>query len=192
MEIEKKVIDNSEIETYNGELLTDKWDDTENIVETVPTEVDLLKTELEEWKTKYAYLLADLENTKKRYNKMLTDSYKYKEENFFKDLLSILDDFDNIRKFINDDTEDSDKKAILLVHTKLFELLKKYDLTKIYEENHPVFFNDEYDEAIFKIDVEDKELDNTIAEVAKFGYKYKDKILRYEQVVVNKFKENNE
>lgn len=187
--MEKKVIDESIIEKEDDVLMTDELTNDNINVEIIPNELDITKKELEDWKNKYMYLLADLENTKKRYNKLLNDSNKYKEENFFNDFLIILDDFDNIRKFINDDTEDPDKKAILLIHTKLYELLKKYELTKIYDEDHPIYFNSEYDEAIFKIDVDDKELDNTISEVVKFGYKYKDKILRYEQVIVNKYKE---
>ena len=183
METEKKIIDNSEIN--NSEI--EEKDNKE-----IPLELEIAKKELEEWKNKYIYLLADLENAKKRYNKAINDAFRYREENFFNDLLVILDDFDNIRKFINENTDDNDKKAILLIHTKLFDLLRNYELTKIYDKEHPIYFNEDTDEAVLKIDVDDPQLDNTISEVVKFGYKYKDKILRYEQVVVNKYAEKNE
>jgi molecular chaperone GrpE (heat shock protein) len=39
------------------------------------------------------------------------------------------------------------------------------------------------------MDVDDKTLDNTVKDIIAKGYKYKDKILRYEKVVVNKYKE---
>ena len=62
METERKVIDNSEItkEEINKELLEELADDHEDLV-------DVLTEEVESWKDKYKYLLADLMNTKKRY-----------------------------------------------------------------------------------------------------------------------------
>ncbi|MBR6908158.1 nucleotide exchange factor GrpE, partial [bacterium] len=58
----------------------------------------------------------------------------------------------------------------------------------IYDER-PVYFNDKYDEAILSKDCDDKNLDNSIDTVYQKGYIFKDKILRYEKVIVNKYKE---
>ena len=177
METERKVIDNSEItkEEINKELLEELADDHEDLV-------DVLTEEVESWKDKYKYLLADLMNTKKRYQKLLDDTNKYKEESIAKDLISISDDFE---RMLNNEI---DKDGVNLVYDKFINMLNKYDIKPIYEKR-PAFFNDEYDSALVTMDVDDKTLDNTVKDIIAKGYKYKDKILRYEKVVVNKYKE---
>lgn len=138
--------------------------------------------EIEELKNKYLYLQADLENVKRRYNKQIEDIRKYEGENIFKDLLEI---FDNLEYSLNDDID------ILNTYNKLEKILNKYDVRSIYEDR-PIYFNPEYDEAITSVPTNDPKLDNSINKVYKRGFFYKDKILRYEKVIVNKYIENNE
>ena len=69
------------------------------------------------------------------------------------------------------------------------KVLNKYDVRLIYEDERPVFFNPEYDEAITSIPTNDSKLDNSIHEVYQKGFFYKDKVLRYEKVIVNKYNE---
>ena len=169
METERKVIDNSEI--VNEEI----FENDEDLV-------DVLTEEVESWKDKYKYLLADLMNTKKRYQKLLDDANKYKEESIAKDLISVSDDFERML------ANKIDKDGVNLVYNKFINILSKYDIKPIYEKR-PAFFNDENDSALVTMNVDDKMLDNTIHDVVEKGYKYKDKVLRYEKVVVNKYKE---
>ena len=134
---------------------------------------------INEWKNKYLYLQADLENIKRRYNKQIEDIIKYEGENIFKDILPILD---NLEYSQNDDID------ILNNYNALLKLLDKYGVKPIYKER-PIYFNSEYDEAVTSIETNDPNLDNTINKVYQTGYFYKDKILRFEKVIVNKYKE---
>lgn len=134
--------------------------------------------EIDEWKNKYLYLQADLENIKKRYNKQLEDKSKYEGENIFKDLLEI---FDNLDYSVNDDID------ILNTHKALLKILNKYEVELIYDDERPVFFNSEYDEAIASVKTDDPKLDNSIHKIYKKGFFFKDKILRFEKVIVNKY-----
>lgn len=143
-------------------------------------ELENKEKELEEQKSKYLYLQADLENIRKRYNKQIEDMRKYEGENIFKDLLEI---FDNLEYSYNDDID------ILNTYNKLMKVLNKYDVRLIYEDERPVFFNPEYDEAITSIPTNDSKLDNSIHEVYQKGFFYKDKVLRYEKVIINKYNE---
>lgn len=135
---------------------------------------------VEEWKNKYLYLQADLENIKKRYNKQLEDKSKYEGENIFKDLLEI---FDNLDYSKMDDID------ILNTYNALLKLFGKYEVKLIYEDENerPVFFNSEYDEAITSVPTDDPNLDNSINKVYKRGFFFKDKVLRFEKVIVNKY-----
>jgi len=137
--------------------------------------------EIDEWKNKYLYLQADLENIKKRYNKQISDLRKYEGENIFKELIEFID---FIELQINNTKEN---QRLLEIKSKMLSLLNMFDVHPIYKER-PMYFNEQYDEAILSKDCNDKTLDNSIENVYKQGWMFKDKILRYEQVVVNKYK----
>jgi len=141
--------------------------------------------EVDEWKNKYLYLQVDLENIKKRYNKQIVELQKYEGENIFKE---IIDFVDFLQLQIDNHSKDSRLKELKL---RMLKLLKMFDVQPIYEER-PAYFNDEYDEAVLSKDCNDPTLNNSIESVYKQGWRFKDKILRYEQVVVNKYKENND
>ena len=145
-------------------------------------ELENKEKELEEQKSKYLYLQADLENIRKRYNKQIEDMRKYEGENIFKELITFVDylDYKIDNDLCNIDRTNNIKNEALKV-------LKKFDVRLIYEDERPVFFNPEYDEAITSIPTNDSKLDNSIHEVYQKGFFYKDKVLRYEKVIVNKY-----
>ena len=137
---------------------------------------------INEWKNKYLYLQADLENIKKRYNKQIADIRKYEGENIFKELITFVD---FLQLQIDNNCED---QKLVEMKSKMLLLLNTFGVNPIYEER-PMYFNDKYDEAVLSQDCNDKTLDNSIESVYKQGWMFKDKILRYEQVVVNKYKQ---
>lgn len=137
--------------------------------------------EAETWKTKYTYLLADLENVKKRNSLLIDKLQRWGNENIILDLLEIIDDMERSLKYEKDNITD-------VIYSKLVTLLTKYKVKPVYTER-PVFFNGEYDNAVVQIPTNDKKLDNTIVEVSKKGYEYNGKIIRYEDVIVNKYSE---
>lgn len=134
--------------------------------------------ELKDLKNKYLYLQADLENVKRRYNTQIADIKKYEGENIFKDLLEI---FDNLDYSANDDID------ILNTYNLLLKLFDKYDIRLIYNDERPIFFNSEYDEAVISVETDDPNLDNSINKVYKKGFFFKDKVLRFEKVIINKY-----
>jgi len=161
------------------EELTNKINDTINDLEKPQNDLEKNIKELEEWKNKYLYLQADLENIKKRYNIQIDNITKYEGENIFKDLLEV---FDNLDYSVNDDID------ILNTYNSLLKLFKKYGVELIYKDERPIFFNQEYDEAIASVNTDDPALDNSINKIYKRGFFFKDKILRFEKVMVNKYK----
>ena len=146
-----------------------------------------LESKLQESENKYKYLLADLDNIKKRYNKQINDLHEYEGENIFKDIISnVCDDFDYIFKYNNGNT--LDKENVRVIYRRLLNILEKYGITQMYEENtRDAMFNEKTDDAVSQITTNDKTLDNSINSVIKKGYNFKDKVLRFEQVLVNKY-----
>jgi len=146
-----------------------------------------LETKLLESENKYKYLLADLENIKKRYNKQLEDKSKYEGETIFKDIINnVCDDFDYLFKYNKGNT--LDRTNIEVIYRRLLNVLENHGITPLYREyDRPAMFNDETDDAVSQVLIKDKTLDNSINNVIKKGYKFKDKILRFEKVIVNKY-----
>lgn len=149
---------------------------------------------INEWKNKYLYLQADLENIKKRYNKQISDLRKYEGENIFKDIITdVCDDFDYLLRYNKSNT--LDRSNIEVIYRRLLNVLNKYGVKQMYGFDHgnrPMIFNSDTDDAVSQITTNDKILDNSINDVIKKGYNFKDKVLRYEQVIVNKYKENHD
>lgn len=135
--------------------------------------------EVETWKTKYTYLLADLENVKKRNAVTIDKLQRWGNEDIILDLLEVIDDMERSIKFESD-------SVTYGFYSKLINILSKNKVKPIYE-NRPVFFNGEYDNAVVQVPTNDNSLDNTIVEVSKKGYEYNGKIIRYEDVIVNKY-----
>lgn len=150
------------------------------------TEINDLKLKLSEkteayneLESKYKYLAADLDNIKKNNAKQLEFIRKYQYLDLAKD---ILDTLDNLERAIK---TDPDNNGLLSMYRNLMNTLEKYEITPIYNDGErPMLFNDETDSVITNIATNDKVLNNTVNEVYKRGYLYKDKILRYEEVIL--------
>lgn len=136
-----------------------------------------------DWHEKYLYLAADMQNLKKRYSKQLSDLTTYANENICKDLISVIDTLELELKHNYNERFESLYKSIL-------SILNKYGVTQIYpDDERPMLFHGDTDNAVTALPTNDSIADNTIVDVIKKGYKYKDKVLRYEDVIVYKFEE---
>ena len=135
------------------------------------------------WHTKYLYLAAYLENTRKRHSKQIETLTKYANENICNDLLTVVDALELELKHNYNERFES-------LHNSVMGVLKKYGVTPIYEDGkRPMVFHGDTDNAVTTIPTNDCITDNTIADVIKRGYMYKDKVLRYEDVIIYKFNE---
>jgi molecular chaperone GrpE len=136
-----------------------------------------------DWHEKYLYLAADMQNVKKRYSKQISDLTTYANENICKDLLSVIDTLELELKHNYNERFES-------LYNSILTILNKYGVTQIYPDNErPMLFHGDTDNAVTALPTTDSIADNTIVDVIKKGYKYKDKILRYEDVIVYKFEE---
>ena len=164
-------------ENKNEELKQEEKVDNENCKE--DTELNAVKTELEETTDRFKRLMAEFDNFKKRsakereglYNSLLSDIVG-----------SFLPVVDNLEKAVNSNTEDEGyKQGVELVLKQFMDVLGSVGVKEI--EGVGSTFNPEYHEAVSL--VQDETLgEKEIKEVFRKGYKIGEKVIRHSMVVV--------
>jgi len=143
--------------------------------------------ELEAQKEKYLRAHADFENYKKRLEKEKQNALIYANESFAKDLLTVLDTFENALKSIENIEENSEavekiKEGMLLTYEQLLSILKKHGIEEVESEGE---FNPEVHQAVTQVDSNEHN-SGDIVQVLQKGYKLKDRLLRASMVTTCK------
>ena len=127
----------------------------------------------EDYKTKYLYLLAEMDNYRKLKEKEKEQYLNYSNEQLIKSLLKVLDDFESIMKV------DKDEK-IKLLYEDLMSVLSSNGLSKL--EVVCKQFSPDISEVVETVQDETKK--GLILEEIQSGYKLNGKIIRYPKVKV--------
>ncbi len=151
------------------------------------SELEECKQELAEQKDKYIRAHADFENMKKRLEKEKTNALIYANEAFAKDLLTVLDTFENALKSVeqvnsNDEAINEIKKGMSLTYEQLLSILKKHGVEEVECEGE---FNPEHHQAVTQMDSEEHN-SGDIVQVLQKGYKLKERLLRPSMVATCK------
>ncbi|MDD3592431.1 MAG: nucleotide exchange factor GrpE [Sulfurovum sp.] len=142
--------------------------------------LEAAQAEAEAWKDKYLRAHADFENSKKRLEKDKNNAVSYANESFAKDILSVMDSFENALAAMNSNEEnDSDAYVQMLEGVNLtYEQLKK-----ILEKNHikEIACEGEFDPEVHQVIMQvesDEHASGQIIQVMQKGYTIKDRVLR--------------
>lgn len=147
-------------------------------------EVERLKVELAECKDKYLRMAAEFENFKKRHNKEISEIFDRAIEQFSRELLPIIDDFErSLNSKPKRKSYQSLRQGIELIYQKLIAMLKKQGLEPISSLGQQ--FNPELHEAIMQVEDDAHPPNSVVSEILK-GYRLKDRVLRHAQVIVAK------
>jgi len=143
--------------------------------------------ELEEQKDKYLRAYAEFENYKKRLEKEKVNSLAYANESFARDLLTVLDTFENALKSIESVEENKEsiekiKEGMALTYEQLLSILKKNGVEEIECKGE---FDPNYHQVVTQMD-SDKHESGDIVQVLQKGYKLKDRLLRASMVATCK------
>jgi len=141
-----------------------------------------LRIKLELNEDKCIRLLAEFDNYKKRKNIETDNLIKYEGYDFFKSLLSILDDIDRTLQIKDVKNNKSIFNGFGMIKDKIISLLDSKNIIPYNSINE--IFNPDLHEALMVKKSSKKT--NTIIEEFEKGYKYKDKVLRHAKVVVSK------
>lgn len=127
---------------------------------------------------------AELENFKRRTNEERIRERKYAMQDFFSEIINVIDTFD---KVVSAKTDDEKLKKYLvgfvMINNNMKQILESYGVKKVECLNKE--FDPAFHQAIEVVEVEDSK-PNMVVEVIAEGYLYKDRVLRPAMVKVSK------
>jgi molecular chaperone GrpE len=168
--------ENENLEESQAEEVEEQTE-VEETVEVDPLEVAL--AEAADYKDKYLRAHADFENSKKRLEKDKMNAVSYANESFAKDILAVMDSFENALASMEDSEESSEvlekmKEGVNLTHEQLKKILEKNHIKAVACEGE---FDPEVHQAIMQVESDAHETGD-IVQVMQKGYTIKDRILR--------------
>ena len=177
--------DETVIEDEKAEVTDTKEETVEKVTKKnkYKEKIKTLEEELANVKNEMLKDRAELENFKRRINDERIKDRIYANQSLVTDLIEITDIFD---KAVSKQPEDEVLKKYLLgfsmINTQIQQIMENYGVKKIDALNKP--FNPSYHEAIETKQVEGVE-PNTVVEVVREGYMFKDRIIRPSMVKVS-------
>ncbi|RLA70589.1 MAG: nucleotide exchange factor GrpE [Epsilonproteobacteria bacterium] len=170
--------ENENLEESQTEEVAEEQVETEETVEVDPLESAL--AEAAEYKDKYLRAHADFENSKRRLEKDKMNAVSYANESFAKDILAVMDSFENALASMENSVEDSSevlanmKEGVNLTFEQLKKILEKNSIKEVSCEGE---FDPEVHQAIMQVESDDHEVGDVV-QVMQKGYTIKDRILR--------------
>jgi molecular chaperone GrpE len=140
----------------------------------------------EDFKAKYYYLAAEVENMKKRFDRDKENLLKFGNEKVLSALVGVVDNFDltvNALKNDNDDKVQNIVKGIDMVRMQFLDVLKNNGLTVVESMGKP--FDPNFHEAVAEQAAPGKKDQEVVVEYQK-GYVLNGRLLRAAKVVVAK------
>jgi len=178
--------DENKIEDLNKtEAPVEAKAENEEVLEKSEEEAEKKKPSFEELfiekEKELLYLRAEFENFKRQSIKERSDLLKYAGESMARDILNTLDVFEKaLSQEITEENYKNFVEGISLTADQLSNDLKKHGIEEIDCKGKP--FDPNTCEALSQIPSADVE-EGHVIEVMRKGFKYRDKVLRYAQVV---------
>ena len=169
-----------EQEMLNTNQQTNENEETNNDPEKIIAD---LKEQLEREKSKYLFLMADLENFRKRTLKEKADLLKNGAESAMRELLPVVDDLERAMDAINKGGDlDSLKEGVDLIYNKFVNYLKSQHVIAI--DSTGKDFDTDVHEAVTMFPAPDPSMKGKVIDTTIKGYMINDKVLRHAKVVV--------
>lgn len=140
----------------------------------------------DEYKEKYFYLAAEMQNLQKRFDREKQNLIKYGNENILRDLLEVVDNFERTVDALKEDKDEKMQNVVIgidMIAKQFMDTLAKYGLKKVKAEGE--IFDPNFHEALAQMPAPEKK-DMEIIQVHQNGYKLNDRLIRPSKVVVAK------
>lgn len=179
----------TKVEIKDGEATTEEEveasiESDENSEEEV-VEINAKKEEVD-YKEKYYYLAAEMQNMQRRYEKEKENLLKYGSEKILRDLLDVVDNFERTLGFIQNDEDEKVKNiavGIDMINKQFMEALLKHGLKQV--DALGEVFDPNFHEAMAQQPAEGKK-DMEIIQVHQNGYTLNERLVRPAKVIVAK------
>jgi len=165
------VKENSEIEI---EYLTDK-EEGEKEIENLKNMIKQYEEENKKLKEQYLREAADKDNLRKRTEKEKNEFFQYALSDVFREIISILDNFDRALEKKGEDNKKNFREGIELIHKQLQNLLKSHGIKPIELEEDK--FDPRFHEALMS-EESDEVKEPAVSEVIQKGYMIHQRLLR--------------
>ena len=164
-------------ESQAEEVVEEEQTDAEETAEVDPLEA--AQAEAADFKDKYLRAHADFENSKKRLEKDKMNAVAYANESFAKDILAVMDSFENALASMEESEESTEvfekmKEGVNLTHEQLKKVLEKNSIKEVECEGE---FDPEVHQAIMQVE-SDAHQTGDVVQVMQKGYTIKDRVLR--------------
>lgn len=143
-------------------------------------------SEQEDFKEKYYYLAAEMQNMQRRFDKDRESLLKYGNERLLNDMIDVVDNLERTIGFIETDEDEKVKNIVVgieMIHKIFLDNLKKHGLEQI--EALGKEFDPHFHEALAQQPDETKK-DNEIIQVHQTGYKLNERVIRAAKVIIAK------
>lgn len=169
--------------------------DEQTIVNETPIEAaaslepNTMEIERDQWKAKFYYQAAEIENMRKRWDKEREQILKYGTDSIISDILPTLDLFELTVSSISGSQDPQVKNIVIglnMVQKQLLDSLSKHGLNKL--EALDKAFDPNFHEAISQENVANKK-PGIILRVQQSGYLHNGRLLRAAKVIVNALNE---
>ena len=168
-------------EVENEEIIPES--DAKDVIEEEVKNHETLK-EGNDFKAKYYYLAAEVENMRKRFEREKESLLKFGNEKVLSGLVGVIDNFDltvNALKNDNDDKVQNIVKGIDMIRTQFLDVLKQNGLSEV--ESLGKIFDPNFHEAVAQAPAEGKRDQEIITEYQR-GFTLNGRLLRDAKVVV--------
>lgn len=149
-------------------------------IEALKGQVDGLNKDLQEKKDRLLRLQADFDNFRRRSAKEREEISAVVTQNFCKDMLPLLDNFERAMAAETKDVE-AFQKGVEMIFTQFQEVLKKNGLEQIEAVGQK--FDPNFHQAVMRVEDPEKE-DDTVAQELQKGYMVKGRVVRPSMVQV--------
>ena len=181
----EKVHSEEMIENEQDMVDTDSLDQVEEVIDVHEKEMFELKKKINMLQDSLLRNQAELQNYKRRKDEEMEKILKYKNEDFIKEMLSVVDNFERAISMDDSDLSDEVSKFLAgfkLIYTNMITILNKFDVKEIDAEG--VTFDPDYHHAVLT-DHDDSKPAGVVLEVLQKGFLYKDRVIRPAMVKVN-------
>ena len=149
-------------------------------IEALKGQVDGLNKDLQEKKDRLLRLQADFDNFRRRSAKEREEISAVVTQNFCKDMLPLLDNFERAMAAETKDVE-AFQKGVEMIFTQFQEILKKNGLEHLEAVGQK--FDPNFHQAVMRVEDPEKE-DDTVAQELQKGYMVKGRVIRPSMVQV--------